>query len=141
MDCTKPYTGIIIRLESLPAQEKPAMAATPRPPSSPCLTVVMMVPLACWREFGAESRKISLAYLALSISRRKGVSSSVLRRWASMYTAPAICAAAVAPAAPATPKGPTRARSSKMFITLVATTARSGVLESPQPMTHCFVRS
>ena len=47
VDCTKPNTGIINRLDSLPAQEKPAMASTPRPPSSPCLTVVMMVPLAC----------------------------------------------------------------------------------------------
>ena len=61
MDCTKPYTGIISRLESLPAQEKPAMAATPSPPRSPCLTVVMMVPLACCRELGAERRKMSFA--------------------------------------------------------------------------------
>ena len=37
------------------------MASTPRPPSSPCLTVVMMVPLACWTLLGADSRKISLA--------------------------------------------------------------------------------
>ena len=53
VDCTKPNTGIISRLDSLPAQEKPAMASTPRPPSSPCLTVVMMVPLACWTLLGA----------------------------------------------------------------------------------------
>ena len=57
----EPNTGIISRLDSLPAQEKPAMASTPSPPSSPCLTVVMMVPLACWTLLGADSRKISLA--------------------------------------------------------------------------------
>ena len=46
-----------------------------------------------------------------------------------------------AAAAPATPKGPTRTRSSTMFITLVATMTLSGVLESPQPMTHSLLRS
>ena len=58
-----------------------------------------------------------------------------------MKQAPTIWAAAVAAAAPATPKGPTRMRSSRMFRTLVATTTRRGVRESPQPMTHSLVRS
>ena len=99
------------------------MAATPMPPSSPCLTMLPTGALACWMALGADRRNTSHRQRRSSIERRKGPVSSPRRRYHSMNRQPAAWDRAVAAAAPATPKGVTQARSSRMFSTEVASTA------------------
>lgn len=110
MDCTKPYTGIISRLESLPAQEKPAMAATPSPPRSPCLTVVMMVPLACCREVGGGKAEDVLRVACLEHLPAEGQTQFGLAQVGQHVPRSGDLCGSGSTAAPATPKGPTSDR-------------------------------
>ena len=88
------------------AQEKPAMAATPMPPSSPCLTMLVTGALACWMALGAASRNTSPRQRRSSMEKRNGPVSRVRRKYHSMNRHPATWERAVAAAAPATPEGP-----------------------------------
>ena len=117
------------------------MAATPMPPSSPCLIMPPTGALACWMALGAASRNTSHRQRRSSMAGRNGPVRRVRRRYHSMNRHPATWERAVAAAVPATPKGPTQARSSRMFSTDVPSTAYRGVFELPQPITSCLDRS
>lgn len=117
------------------------MAATPMPPSSPCLTMLPTGALACWMALGAARRNTSPRQRRSSMEKRNGPVSRVRRKYHSMNRHPATWERAVAAAAPATPKGPTQARSSRTFSTEVASTAYRGVFELPQAITSCLDRS